>query len=111
VKRNVREQEVLLMSTFLAVDDRLLAERISSVSRRIVFVAPAVSKQVATALGGCIRKADRISITLVLDPDEDAHRLGYGDREGLEDWHRITTLDCVLIRACVSVSFSPTMRS
>jgi len=77
------------MSTFIAVDDQLLAERISSVSHRIVFVAPAVSKEVATALGGCFRKADRVSITLVLDPDEDAHRLGYGDREGLQELQKL----------------------
>jgi hypothetical protein len=72
------------MSRFIAVDDQLLIDRIAAVRRRIVFVAPAVSKEVATALGGCLRRADRISITLVLDPYAEAHRIGYGDREGLE---------------------------
>ena len=72
------------MSTFIAVNDRLLVDRIGAVSRRIVFVAPAISKEVATALGGCLCRADQISITLILDPDAEAHRIGYGDREGLE---------------------------
>jgi len=67
------------------VNDQLLIKRIGAVSCRIVFAAPAVSKEVAIALGTCLRKADRISITLVLDPDADVHRIGYGEREGLEE--------------------------
>jgi hypothetical protein len=72
------------MGTFIAVDDQVLAERIGAAASRVVFVAPAVSKTVAAAFGECFRKADRVSITLVLDPDEDPYRLGFGDREGLE---------------------------
>jgi hypothetical protein len=87
------------MSTFIAVNDQLLIERISGASRRLVFVAPAVSKQVAAALGACLRKADRISITLVLDPDEDAHRRGYGDREGLEELQRLAVENHVGLRS------------
>jgi hypothetical protein len=56
----------LSMGTFIAVDDQRLMDRIAAVKERIVFVAPAVSKEVATALEGCLPK---VSITLVLDPD------------------------------------------
>jgi hypothetical protein len=54
------------MRTFIAVDDELLAGRILAASDRIIFVAPAVSKAVAAALGACFRKADRVSITSFL---------------------------------------------
>ena len=102
------------MSTFIAVDDQLLIDRIAAVKRRIVFVAPAVSKEVATALGGCLRRADQISITLVLDPDVEAHRIGYGDREGLEklrDLAKTITSGCVLSLACASACSWSTTRS
>jgi hypothetical protein len=102
------------MSTFVAVDDRLLIDRIDAVSSRIVFVAPAVSKEVATALGGCLRRADQISITLVLDPDAEAHRIGYGDREGLEKLRDLASdnhIGLLLSLACASAYSWPTTRS
>src|SRR5438105_14127840 len=78
------------MTIFVAVDDDFLAARIAAAARRLVFAAPAVSKKVAVTIGECLRKADRMSITLVLDPGEDAHRLGYGDRHGLEQLQKLT---------------------
>ncbi len=87
------------MSTFIAVDDRLLIEWIAAVKRRVVFVAPAVSKEVATALGGCLRRADQISITLVLDPDADAHRIGYGDLDGLKKLQELARDNHIGLRA------------
>jgi hypothetical protein len=77
------------MNTFIAVDDDLLARRMAAASYRIVFVAPAVSKTVAEALGECFRRADRVSITIVLDPDEEGYRLGFGDREGLQQLQKL----------------------
>jgi hypothetical protein len=68
------------MRTFIAVNDELVSRRIGAASSRVVFVAPAVSLVVAKALGGCFRKAGSVSVTVVLDPDEDAYRIGYGDR-------------------------------
>jgi hypothetical protein len=72
------------MSTFVAINDELLSRRIANASTRVVFIAPAVSQTVAQALSGCFERAEIPSITIVLDPDEEACRLGYGDREGLE---------------------------
>jgi len=72
------------MSTFIVVDDPLLSQRIFAARFRVVFIAPAVSQSVAEALGKCFQSAESISITVVLDPDEEPYRLGYGDREGLE---------------------------
>ena len=65
------------MKTFIAVDDDLLARRIAAASDRVIFVAPAVSTAVAAALGVCFSKEDTVSITVVLDPDEEGYRLGY----------------------------------
>jgi hypothetical protein len=87
------------MKTFIAVDDELLARRIGAASTRVVFVAPAVSKAVAGALCACFRRADRISITIVLDPDEEGYRLGYGDREGLEQLQQLARTDFIPLRS------------
>jgi hypothetical protein len=72
------------MSTFVTVTDDKISNRIKAATRRIVLVAPAVSKLVATAFEQCLQKAEKVNVTLVLDPDEDAYRIGYGEREGLE---------------------------
>jgi hypothetical protein len=71
------------MATFVPVDDALLAERIAAANDRVVFVSPAVSSIVAEALGACFRKAGAVSVTIILDPDEEPYRLGYGDLKGL----------------------------
>src|SRR5260221_5815151 len=62
------------MKTFVAVDDSLLAERIGTASGRIIFVAPAVSKTVAAALCAYFDRVDRVSITIILDPDDEEIR-------------------------------------
>ncbi len=72
------------MGTFLAVTDDVLSQRIKAATRRIVFIAPAISKRVATALENCLQETERLSVTVLLDPSEDAYRIGYGEREGLE---------------------------
>jgi hypothetical protein len=41
------------------------------------------------ALGECFRRADSVSITIVLDPDEEGYRLGFGDREGLQQLQKL----------------------
>jgi hypothetical protein len=87
------------MRTFIAVDDDLLARRIVAASDRVVFVAPAVSTTVATALGDCFSRADRVSITIVLDPNEEGYRLGYGDREGLEQLQQLAGKNHIGLRS------------
>ena len=87
------------MSTFVAVNDKLLSQRIVAASRQIVFIAPAVSKTVALALGECFEKAGRVSITVVLDPDQDAYRVGYGDPEGLEKLQQLAEDHHIALRS------------
>ncbi len=87
------------MSTFVVVDDTLLSKRIDSASHRVVFVAPAASTAVAAALGRCFRRAGSVSITLILDPDEEAYRIGYGDREGLEQLQQLANANHIALRS------------
>lgn len=72
------------MSTFCAVDDAALIKLIQSARKRIVFIAPGLHEPVATALGERFHEIDGLDVTVVLDPDEDVCRIGFGDAKGLE---------------------------
>lgn len=87
------------MSTFVTVDDQLLSQRIAAARSRVVLVAPAVSKVVVAALEEYFRKAANVPVTVVLDPDEDAYRIGYGDREGLEQLHKFAQDKLMALRS------------
>lgn len=58
-----------------------LAQQISAAKERIVFVAPGVAEEISQALVAAHQK--RVSVTVVLDYDEDAYRIGFGDTNGL----------------------------
>ena len=60
----------------------MLAEQISAAKDRVVFVAPGVSETIATALVKAQEHSR--SVTVILDPDEEVCRIGYGDVNGLE---------------------------
>jgi hypothetical protein len=87
------------MKTFVAVDDDLLSQRIKGATFRVVFVAPAISQTIAAALGACFNRADKVSITVVLDPDQEAYRLGYGNREGLKQVQKLASNNLIGPRA------------
>lgn len=72
------------MSTFQEVNDALLTKLIGKAQQRVVFVAPGVYQDVAEALGKRLAEIDRLQVTVVIDPDEDVCRIGYGDAKGLE---------------------------
>lgn len=72
------------MSTFQEVNDWSLIRLIGRAQERIVFVAPGIHRPVAEALGERLAEIDRLNVTVVIDPDEDVCRIGYGDAEGLE---------------------------
>lgn len=72
------------MSTFQEVNDASLIKLIGEAQRRVVFVAPGVHQAVAEALGQRLAEIDRLQVTVVIDPDEDVCRIGYGDAKGLE---------------------------
>ena len=72
------------MSTFQEVNDESLIKLIGKAQQRVVFVAPGVHQTVAEALGQRLAEVDRLQVTVVIDPDEDVCRIGYGDAKGLE---------------------------
>ncbi|EMM6685210.1 hypothetical protein ACJJBP_24605 [Pseudomonas aeruginosa] len=72
------------MSTFQEVNDASLIKLIGKAQQRVVFVAPGVHQAVAEALGKRLVEIDRLQLTVVIDPDEDVCRIGYGDAKGLE---------------------------
>lgn len=72
------------MSTFCAVDDTALIELIQTAERRIVYIAPGVHYPVAKIIAQRFNDLFTPDITVILDPDEDVCRIGYGDIEGLK---------------------------
>lgn len=72
------------MSTFQEVNDASLIKLIGKAQQRVVFVAPGVHQTVAEALGQRLAEIDQLQVTVVIDPDEDVCRIGYGDAKGLE---------------------------
>ncbi len=75
------------MTVFHPVTEDWLASRIRGASRRLVFVAPAVSEKVVRALNDLLSRG-HVDPTIVLAGDEDAYRVGLGDPEGLRALQR-----------------------
>jgi hypothetical protein len=72
------------MGTFCTVNDAVLIRLIQKAVRRIVFIAPGVHEEIANALGQRFSEVGGIEITIIIDPDEDVCRIGYGDLKGLQ---------------------------
>jgi hypothetical protein len=64
-------------------NDLTLSAMINGARRRVVLVAPAVSRLVAEALVGCWQSLAPSDVSVVLDMDPEVYRLGYGDPEAL----------------------------
>ena len=74
------------MQTFAAVDDAFLRTAIDRATTRVVYVAPGVGIGSAVGLVSAMSR-DNISLTIILDSDEDAYRIGYGEPIALEELH------------------------
>ncbi len=77
------------MKTFCAVDDAALVKMIGAAKHRIVFIAPGLNLKVADALGKRFEEMDNLDVTVVLDPDEDVCRIGYGEVAALVRLHAL----------------------
>ncbi|MDM7942578.1 MAG: hypothetical protein QUV35_08110 [Hydrogenophaga sp.] len=77
------------MKTFCAVDDAALIQLLGQARRRIVFIAPGLNLPVAHALGQRFDEIDDLDVTVVLDPDEDVCRIGYGEVAALQHLHAL----------------------
>jgi hypothetical protein len=72
--------------TIRAVDDETLARCIDRAKSQVVYVAPGLGKSVAEALIRAISQPG-LAVTIILDSDEDAYRIGYGEPEALAMLH------------------------
>jgi hypothetical protein len=70
-------------NTFVAVGDQCLATAINDAQQRVVFAAPGLSKLTADALAKAIVRLSS-TVTVILDADAEACRIGYGDGEALQ---------------------------
>ena len=77
-------------NTFCEVNDASIIDLIGRGLKRIVLIAPGVSMPVAKALCQCFDRVEKIAITVVIDPDEDVCRLGYGDADGLKQLYEFS---------------------
>lgn len=70
------------MTTFQTATSDLLTGQIHAANDRVIFVAPGVSQAVATALVDAHSRS--LSVSVILDADEEVCRIGYGDVNGFE---------------------------
>jgi hypothetical protein len=70
--------------TFAVASDQVLVGLIRDAKRRLVVVAPALSKDVAEAIVARLPDLGRLDITVILDADPEVYRLGFGEVEALE---------------------------
>lgn len=68
---------------FAAISSARLVTLISKATRRVVYVAPGIWREVANALTERAKKSDLAHILVSIDFNENTLRLGYGDLEGV----------------------------
>jgi hypothetical protein len=74
------------MTTFSTLNDYTIASLIGRARSRVVFVAPGVENETASALISALDN-EKLSVTIILDSDESAYRIGYGDADALKKLH------------------------
>jgi hypothetical protein len=68
------------------MDEEALVERIASARHHLAYAAPAITERIAKALIDAYGR-ESLSVTVILDADEDAYRIGFGDPAGLALLH------------------------
>ena len=70
--------------TFTVATDSAVISLIESAKRRLVVIAPALSRAVADALAARFDELEHLDIRVIVDADAEVYRLGFGEREALE---------------------------
>ena len=65
-------------------NDQTLTQMIDGAQRRLVFLAPGVSRPVALTIANCFKRLPHERITVILDVDPEVCRLGYGKIDAME---------------------------
>ncbi|MEW6337798.1 MAG: hypothetical protein AB1625_10430 [Acidobacteriota bacterium] len=74
----------MLNNAITNVDDNRLAGLIDHAQQRVLFVSPGVSDPVAAALVRAWQRLGTERVQVILDPDAEVMRLGYGTFDGLQ---------------------------
>lgn len=69
--------------TFTVATDAAVISLIKSAERRLVVIAPALSRAVADALGARFNELEHLDVRVIVDADAEVYRLGFGEREAL----------------------------
>jgi hypothetical protein len=72
------------MTMFQSIDTQRLCELVKSARKRVAFIGPAMTTDVAAALSNKFSQLERRGVTIIIDYDEAIFRLGYGDHEAIE---------------------------
>lgn len=86
------------MESFIEVTDEILAKKIEQCRSQLIFLVPALSEITATALKNKGKQNKELTAVLVLDSEDDAYRLGYGDQKGAEILKELIQSENISIR-------------
>ncbi len=87
------------MATFQMLTDELLVDIIEKARRRVVYMAPGIWLSVAKAVSGYKSQNEGAGLEIILDPDPQIYRLGYGDIEAI----RYLESERIYLRKCPGV--------
>lgn len=91
------------MSTFLAVNDELLISQINQAKARVIYIAPGISKAVASCFCLVLSKLHQLNVTVILDPSDEVCRIGYGDFDGLKELHDYSKSSHFALRSQIGI--------
>jgi hypothetical protein len=70
--------------TFAVATDAAIISLIETAKKRLIVIAPALSRAVANALASRLDDLERLDVRVILDADAEVYRLGFGEHEALE---------------------------
>lgn len=106
------------MTTFQMLTDAMLVDIISNANQRVVYIAPGIWLSVAKAISIYQKQNGTAALEIILDPDPQVYRLGYGDLDAIKhlDAEGIYLRKCPGIRVGMLIAdkkawfFTPTPR-
>jgi hypothetical protein len=81
----------------ILVDERHIIEVIKAARRRVLYMAPGLTKSIAAAIEDAFSRLRAQDVSVILDVDPEVCRLGYGTIEGLTYMQRVAAKSETLI--------------
>lgn len=88
----------MAVSPFSVINDAQLCSAIAGCRLRLLYVAPGISEATAEAIDQVLSRQDSPAVTVIIDPDPEVCRLGYGTVSGLARLQQVATEKCMAIR-------------